>query len=90
MFCIGETRGEDQWSFILAVAGKSPPDRVIEILAAGPLEQLIAYAGADFIDRIEVEARRNPDFRDLLGGVWQHGTSHDIWGRVEAARVEPW
>lgn len=89
-FCIGDTDGEDLWAFILAVLSKSPPQQVLDVLAAGPLEELLGYAGAEYIDKIEEEARSNPPFRYLLGGVWQHGTPDDIWHRVEIARGEPW
>jgi hypothetical protein len=46
---------EDCWSAILAVLAKNPPDSVIGMLAAGPLEDLIHQAGPQYIDRIELE-----------------------------------
>lgn len=84
-----EADTEDCWNAILVVLSKEPPDAVLGVLAAGPLEDLIHFAGSQFIDRIETEARRNPAFRDLLGGVWKSGTP-DVWARVESARGEPW
>jgi hypothetical protein len=90
MYCIEQTNGDALLQFVLAVTDKEPPASVLAVLAAGPLEELIAYSGQEFIDRIEVEARRNPRFRYLLGGVWQHGTPEPIWARVEAARDKPW
>ncbi|HRG17327.1 MAG TPA: hypothetical protein PLB00_15120 [Pseudomonadota bacterium] len=89
-FVLGEVDEESFWRFILRVLAKSPPDQVICVLAAGPLEELVAYDGAKFIDRIELEAKRNPAFRNLLGGVWRHDTHEDIWRRVEAARDALW
>jgi hypothetical protein len=80
---------EDCWSAILAVLAKNPPDSVIGILAAGPLEDLIHQAGPQYIDRIELEARRNPAFRHLLGGVWQSSTP-DVWARIESTRGGSW
>lgn len=80
---------EDCWSAILAILDKAPPDSIIGALAAGPLEDLIQYAGPQFIDRIELEARRNPAFRHLLGGVWESSTP-DVWTRVSAARSGAW
>jgi hypothetical protein len=61
---------EDCFSAILTVLEKEPSDDVLGVLAAGPLEDLLHYHGTEFIDKIEIEARRNPEFRDLLGGVW--------------------
>lgn len=80
---------EDCWLAILEILSRNPPQSVITMLAAGPLEDLIHFAGPDFIDRIELHARRDPLFRYLLGGVWQSSTP-DIWARVEAARTEVW
>ena len=90
MFCAREAHGEELWLFVLAVTSKAPCDKVLGVLAAGPLEELIAYAGNDFIDRIETEARRSPAFRHVLGGVWQNSTPDDIWRRVEAVRIVSW
>ena len=80
---------EDSWAAILAILAKSPPYSVLGMLAAGPLEDLIHEAGPQYIERIELEARRNPAFRHLLGGVWESSTP-DIWSRVESARGSTW
>ena len=77
---------EDRWQVILAILQQQPPRQVIGMVAAGPMEDLIANHGAQFIDRIELHARRDPAFRYLLGGVWCHCTQPEVWGRVEKAR----
>ena len=79
------SEAEDAWKAILRILELDPPDEVLAVLAAGPLEDLIDDYGALFIDRIETESRRNPRFRQLLGGVWK-SSSADIWARVEACR----
>ena len=81
---------EEIWQFVLTVLAKGPPQSVLGNLSAGPLEDLIAYEGSRFIDRIEQLARRDPAFRHLLGGVWQNRTPPDIWRRVELARGASW
>jgi len=75
---------------ILEILSRNPPKEVIEVLAAGPLEDLIAHHGSDFIERIEIEARRNPAFRQLLGGVWQNRTPPEIWARVQKVQGKVW
>ena len=80
---------EDCWKTILEILSRDPSDTVTSILAAGPLEDLIHHAGPQFIDRIELEARRNPAFRQLLGGVWESSTP-DVWARVVSARGGTW
>ncbi|WP_158987931.1 DUF6869 domain-containing protein [Lysobacter panacisoli] len=81
---------EEIWNFVLAVLAKSPPHEVLTNLAAGPMEDLIAYEGDAFIERIELHARRDPAFRHLLGGVWKNQTPPKIWQRIEAARGTAW
>jgi len=80
---------ENCWMAILKILQHAPPNEVLEVLAAGPLEDLIGAQGPLFIDRIEKEARCNPAFHALLGGVWQSGTE-ELWERVEKVRGEPW
>ncbi|WP_460198921.1 DUF6869 domain-containing protein [Xanthomonas campestris pv. passiflorae] len=57
---------EESWAAILAILAKNPPSSVIGVLAAGPLEDLIQDSGLRYIERIELEARRNPGFRHYL------------------------
>ncbi len=55
-------------------------------LAAGPLEDLIASYGNDFIDEIEIIAQQSPRFRFILSGVWSQGTENtEVWKRVQRA-----
>src|SRR5271156_4414736 len=70
------------WKFILGVLAAGPDEDVLGSLAAGPLENLLAFHGASVIERVEDEARRSPEFRDLLGGVWQNRTPNEVWQRV--------
>lgn len=82
MMCLspnGRRRG------FLAILDREPTDAVIAVLAAGRLEDLIDEHGPAFIDRIELQARRHPRFRHLLGGGWQSGTE-DVWNRVLRSR----
>ena len=72
------------WWFVLAVVAKDQSNRVMEQTAAGPLENLLADHGEKVIDRVEREAKSNPNFARLLGGVWQSDTPPHLWQRVEA------
>lgn len=74
------------WRFIKATYKREIPERHLALLAAGPLEDLIAEHGYDYIDRIETEARQNPRFRHVLGGVWRNSSASDVWSRIEAIR----
>jgi len=83
------TSPEDCWLAILEILSRNPPQEVIQVLAAGALEDLINHHGPEFIERIELEARRNSAFRHLLGGVWRNSTP-EVWARVEQVRGESW
>jgi hypothetical protein len=67
-----------------------PTHATFQNLAAGPLEDLLGSHGAELIEQVEVEARRNPSFNLLLGGVWQNEISNEVWARIQAARLKVW
>jgi len=78
------------WDFILEVLRRDPPDSVIEILAAGALEDYLTKCGESVIARVESRAATDSKFRDLLGGVWQNSMTEEVWARVKACRGIPW
>lgn len=73
------------FQFVLAVLSKDISNDTFYVLAAGPLEDLLAQQGPKIIDRVEDTAREDARFRKLLGGVWQNEMSEDIWQRVRRA-----
>ncbi|MGE6494842.1 DUF6869 domain-containing protein [Cupriavidus metallidurans] len=76
---------EDVWMVILHVLSHCPSEKVLSVLAADQLEDLIEDHGEAMIDRIERETQSNPAFKNLLCGVWP-SSSKEIWARVEKAR----
>jgi hypothetical protein len=77
-------RPDDAWVFIVEALRLDSSTAVVEILSAGPLEDLLGYHGDHVIDRVEKEARSNPAFARLLGGVWQGQMTPDIWARIQS------
>jgi len=75
---------ETLWLLILAIHAKDQSWRIRKVLSAGPVEDLLAKHGERFIDRVEAEARKDPKFAKLLGGVWKKGMTEGIWDRVRA------
>ena len=71
---------------VLKILHSTHSDSVKAILAAGPLENLIAGFGTALIERIEQTAACDPVFRELLGGVWKGTNNASIWRRIELAR----
>jgi hypothetical protein len=72
------------WKAILAALKDDRLVPYLGTLAAGPLEDLLGHHGTQFIDRVEAEARADPRFAWLLGGVWQFTMSEEVWSRVQA------
>jgi hypothetical protein len=78
---------------ILEVLGRidgSSPNRLLAVLAAGPLEDLLAYDGSAVVDQIDLLARRDPAFRLLLNGVWDSGIEPGILARLAKYRADRW
>jgi hypothetical protein len=75
---------EHAWECILATVKDSRSKPFLGLLAAGPMEDLLSFHGPVFIERVENEAKINPAFASMLGGVWRFQMSFDIWSRVQA------
>jgi len=71
----------------LTIVAKKPSQRILDNLASGPMEELLELHGAEFIDRIEKEARANLGFRNLLQNVWEI-TNKGLWERILRARFD--
>ena len=76
--------GESLWKLILAIHSLDQSRLIQPVFAAGPLEDLLAHHGDRFIDMVESEARRDPSFAKVLGGVWKNQMSDEVWERVQA------
>ncbi len=84
-FDMNEIDPEGCWAAILSIVECRPSEHVLQVLAAGPLEDLIEANGAQFIDRIESEAHKSALFKEMLNGIWKSG-SDEVWARVQRAR----
>ena len=83
-------RGLDVILKILDGIEPLPTDTLLQVLAAGPLEDLLAHHGPAIIDRVESQARADDRFNLLLGGVWPSSISPDVWARVQRIRKQVW
>jgi hypothetical protein len=90
VFDIWMTDPETTWQLVLEVLRHDMTDDQKAILAAGPLESLLANHGDLVIDRVERESATNSRFRHLLGGVWKNAMSDSVWERVQSVRGEAW
>jgi len=81
-------KSEELWSFIKHTYKENISENVISNLAAGPLEDLLGYYGERYINEVEELARKDPKFKELQGGVWQHLMPSTIWEREYAKPEE--
>lgn len=87
---ISEGGDVELWRFVRNTYKREMTDAVLAILAAGPLEDILAKNGEAYIKQIELLAKNDEKFKKLLGGVWQNAMSDQLWARVCAVKGEPW
>lgn len=83
-------RHAELWRFVQSAYALTDVPDVLAVLAAGPLEDLLAGAGAAHIDDVEDLARRDVRFNHLLGGVWKSSIDPEVWQRVCRVRKTTW
>ena len=71
------------WRVIDLIWRSDDSDFMLAQVAAGPLEDLLFRHGPRFIDRITEQARREPVFRKMLGGVWRNAIAEPVWLRLK-------
>ncbi len=90
MYEVVRDEPEVAWPAILQILERELTEDQTAVLAAGPLEDLLAVHGPQFIERVEREAERSPRLNHLLGGVWQNQIRQEIWERIQRARRTVW
>jgi hypothetical protein len=71
------------WRIILLIWSMDQSDKIKANLSAGPMEDLIESHGEEMISLVETEARQDPSFANMLGGMWRSG-SDEVWGRIKS------
>jgi hypothetical protein len=79
----------EAWRLILELVDKAPDETVLVSVAAGEVEEFIVAHAAEFIDRIETEARSNSRFKASLRYVYVWRLSPELFDRIEAAAGVP-
>jgi hypothetical protein len=79
----------EAWKLILTIwsLDQSLPTR--QSLSAGPIEELLCFHGEYIIPHIERQAKADPSFARLLGGVWQNTMPDSIWNRLQDVWIAP-
>jgi len=74
---------EIAWQVIIEISRRDLSDEQAGMLAAGPLETLLAWHSVNFIDRVIDEAKRSPRFCQFLGVVHRRDIPEEIWKRIK-------
>lgn len=72
------------WRVILLIWSMDQSIETIQSLSAGEIEDLLAMNGTEMIALVETEARHDPSFAKLLGGVWKNRMKDEVWSRLQA------
>jgi len=73
------------WRVILLIWSMDQSITTMQNLSAGMIEDLLTKNGMKMIALVEAEARRDPSFASLLGGVWRNRMTDEVWSRLQAA-----
>jgi len=73
------------WRVILLIWSMDQSVETMQNLSAGEVEDLLSRNGSEMISLVEAEARRDPSFAKLLGGVWKNRMTNDVWSRLQAS-----
>jgi hypothetical protein len=58
------------WEIILELVHRASPGDAFDLVAAGPLEDLVAWQGREVIDLIEPRVGADEPLRRALAGLW--------------------
>jgi len=78
----------EAFEYILSIAQTTTDPLVLSNLGAGPLEDLLVYHGAEYIDQVETKARQIPQFTQVVKSVWKNNMSNDVWERISAIKAK--
>jgi hypothetical protein len=79
---------DDLWLIILRIYNITDDSRVLTLLSAGFLENLLAQFPYQSINWVEEQAKKDPRFKKLLHGVWQNIMPDEIWERIQKIRAQ--
>jgi hypothetical protein len=72
----------EELAVIVEIVRRLVNDRILALVAAGPLEDLIRLHASTFIDRIEAVANGDEQFRKAVSGAWADELPTDIEQRL--------
>jgi len=79
-------RPQHQWQFVRAAVSQAKSGEELGHIAAGPMEHLMGWHGADYIEAVETQAASDPKFAHMLAGVWKYMMNDEVWERVQTLK----
>jgi len=79
------TEPERAWRLMIQMVRQSQDDLALAGVAAGPLEDLLAWCGPQFVERAENLAASEPRFQQALMMIYTSRLQPDIRRRIESA-----
>lgn len=73
---------EAAWVFVERVFTKTQSIKVLGLLGAGVLEELIAVDSANAVSQLRKLIERHPIVAEVLHGVWQGDTPDSVWQEI--------
>ncbi len=74
---------EEALATMLGIMQMTDEPRLLNGLAAGPLEDFLGVHGEAYMDTIHTLALEHRRLREVLDGVWQGAMPKRVWRRVE-------
>ncbi len=79
---LAQKRPTEALPVVKALVDVAVGDEELAYVAAGPIEDLLAYHGPAVIDTVEHIAREDTRFRRALTGVWRSDIQEEVWNRM--------
>lgn len=80
---------ETAWDILQCLIERARDPAVLACIGSGPLEDLLAKHGKDFVDRITARAREDSKFLEVAESVWQNVIPTDVWINLQKTLKEP-
>lgn len=79
---------EAAWEVIQRIVERVDDEAVLAFVGSGPLEDLLAQHGSDFVDRVIGKIESDKKFAEVATSVWQNVIAADVWMRLQKALGE--
>jgi hypothetical protein len=76
---------EAAWEVIQRIVERVDDEAILAFVGSGPLEDLLAQHGSEFVDRVISKIESDKKFAEVASSVWQNVIAADVWMRLQNA-----